>query len=196
MRAGDGVLTTVDVREVYARAAAGFAARVHATGDRWDAPSGLPGWDVRELVNHLVNEERWAPPLLGGATIEQVGSRFDGDLLGDDPVTAFDRASAEALAAVRAPGSIEGTVHLSFGSHPGREYVMQLAADHLVHAWDLARAIGADDILDPELVTVVAEWFDTTEPLYREIGAIGPRVEVPVGASAQDRLLGRFGRRP
>jgi uncharacterized protein (TIGR03086 family) len=126
-------------------------------------PPPLPGWTVRQLVNHLVNEERWTPPLLAGATIEEVGSRFDGDLLGDDPVAAFDGAAAAALAVVRAEGALEGTVHLSFGDHPAREYAMQLAADHLVHAWDLARAIGADQSLDTDAVTAVREWFDAME---------------------------------
>ncbi|HEY2204665.1 MAG TPA: TIGR03086 family metal-binding protein [Pseudonocardia sp.] len=192
----DSGLGTIDVRDVYARCSAGFAARVHAIGDRWDAPTPLPGWDVRELVNHLVNEERWTPLLLGGATIAQVGSRFDGDLLGPDPVATFEEAASAALAAVRSPGAVAATVHLSFGDHPAREYVMQLSADHLVHTHDLARAIGADETLDVEAVSTVADWFGTTEPLYRRIGVIGPRVDVPAGAGAQDQLLGRFGRRP
>ncbi|MFC4942620.1 TIGR03086 family metal-binding protein [Pseudonocardia sp. GCM10023141] len=187
---------TVDVREIYARSSAGFAAAVHAVGDRWTAPTVLPGWDVRELVNHLVNEQRWAPELFAGATVEEVGTRFDGDLLGSDPLATFDAAEATALAAVRAPGAVEGVVHLSFGDRPGFEYTMQLSADHLVHTWDLARAIGADETLDAEVVAAVLDWFGDTESLYRDIGVIGPRVEVPAGASRQDQLLGRFGRTP
>lgn len=188
--------TTVDVREIYAAASAGFAAGVHAIGDRWEAPSPLPGWNVRTLVNHLVNEELWTPPLFAGATIAEIGSRFDGDLLGAEPVPAFDAAAAAALAAVQAPGAVERDVHLSFGDHPGREYAMQLAADHLVHTHDLARAIGADETLDPAAVAAVLQWFNGTEALYREMGVIGPRVAVPAGAGPQAELLGRFGRQP
>lgn len=190
------MLTTVDVREIYTRCSAGFAERVHAVDGRWDAPTVLPGWDVRELVNHLVNEERWTPELLGGARISDVGDRFDGDLLGADPVATFDEAEAVALAAVRADGAVEGTVHLSFGDHPAREYVLQLSADHLVHTWDLARALGADETLDADAVAAVLDWFGSTEDLYREMGVIGPRVEVPAGAGPQAVLLGRFGRTP
>jgi uncharacterized protein (TIGR03086 family) len=190
------MLTTVDVREIYARCSAGFTARVHAVDGRWSAPTPLPGWDVRELVNHLVNEERWTPPLLGGATIAEVGDRFDGDLLGTDPVAAHEDAAAAALAAVRADGAVEGTVHLSFGDHPAREYALQLAADHLVHTWDLARALGADDTLDPDAVAAVLDWFGDTETIYRDMGVIGPRVAVPAGAGPQAELLGRFGRTP
>jgi uncharacterized protein (TIGR03086 family) len=183
-----------DVREIYARCSAGFTERVHAVGDRWKDPTPLPGWDVRELVNHVVNEERWTPPLFGGSTIGDVGDRFDGDLLGDDPVATVDEAAAAALAAVRADGAVEGVVHLSFGDHPGREYAMQLAADHLVHSWDLARAVGADETLDPDAVIAVLDWFDGTEALYREMGAIGPQVDIPAGSGPQAQLLSRFGR--
>lgn len=188
------MLTTIDVRDIYARCSAGFATRVHAVGDRWSDPTPLPGWDVRVLVNHLVNEERWTPELLGGATIEQVGDRFDGDLLGDDPVATHEHAAAAALAAVHADGAMEGVVHLSFGDHPRRDYALQLAADHLVHTWDLARALGVDETLDADAVTAITDWFVGAEQLYRDAGMIGPRVEVPPTAGPLTRLLSAFGR--
>ena len=43
---------------------------------------------------------------------------------------------------------------------PGREYTMQLFADHLIHAWDLARAIGVDERLDAGLVASCATWSE------------------------------------
>jgi uncharacterized protein (TIGR03086 family) len=187
----------MDVPEIYARCSAAFGERVHLVGDRWGAPSGLPGWDVRALVNHLVNEERWTPELFGGATVEQVGDRFDGDLLGADPVGTYDAAAATALATVREPGATGRIVHLSFGDRPGSEYALQLSADHLVHAWDLARALGTDESLDAEVVETLLDWYvRETEALYHRIDVIGPRVEVPPGSGAQAELLGRFGRRP
>ncbi|MDN5747030.1 MAG: TIGR03086 family metal-binding protein [Pseudonocardia sp.] len=185
----------MDAREIYTRSSSAFGAAVHAVDGRWDAPTPLPGWDVRELVHHLVHEERWTPPLLDGATIEEVGARFDGDLLGDDPLASFDTAAAAALAAVE-DVDLERVVHLSFGDRPASEYVLQLSADHLVHTWDLARALGIDDTLDAEVVAVLLGWYvRETEALYHRIGVIGPRVEVP-GAGAQAELLGRFGRDP
>jgi uncharacterized protein (TIGR03086 family) len=190
------VRTAVDVQEIYARSSTAFGERVHAVDGRWNTPSPLPGWTVRQLVNHLVNEERWTPPIFAGSTIEEVGSRFDGDLLGDDPVGAFDSAAAEALAAIRADGALDRTVHLSFGDYPGREYATQLAADHLVHAVDLARALGVDETLDADTVAAVRDWFDSMEPIYREMGVIGPRVDVPAGAGPQAELLGMMGRTP
>ncbi|WP_082399689.1 maleylpyruvate isomerase N-terminal domain-containing protein [Pseudonocardia sp. EC080619-01] len=87
----------MDVPEIYAWCTAAFAVQVHLVGTRWTAPSGLPGWDVRAVVNHLVNEQRWTPELFAGATIDSVGDRFDSDLLGDDPVSMFDHTAAMAL---------------------------------------------------------------------------------------------------
>jgi uncharacterized protein (TIGR03086 family) len=188
------MLSTSEVRDVYERTSAGFLDRVHATGENWAAPTTRPGWDVRDLVNHVVNEERWATELFAGATITEIGHGLDGDLLGDDPVATVVRAGAAALAAVQTAGAVEGVVQLSSGEHPGREYTMQLAADHLIHTWDLARAVGADETLDADAVVAVLDWFEGTEALYREMGVIGPRIEVEAGAEPQELLLGRFGR--
>lgn len=206
----------MDERKLYRRAAEEFAARVHRVGDRWDAPTPCAGWDVRALVRHVVEEERWAVPLLAGATIEEVGDRFSGDLLGRgneagadrstgqsrsespglgspvDPVASFDRANAAALTAVE--GSAANVVHLSFGDTPRAEYVRQLAADHLVHAWDLARALHENDVLDTAAVAAVLEWFGPMEAMYRGAGVIGARVPVPAAADPQTTLLAMFGR--
>jgi hypothetical protein len=72
--------------------------------------------------------------------------------------------------------------------------VSQLFADHLIHAWDLARAVGADERLDPELIDACAAWFASMEKTYRAIGAIGDRPETPPDADAQTKLLAAFGR--
>ncbi|TQM43238.1 TIGR03086 family metal-binding protein [Pseudonocardia cypriaca] len=189
-------MTTLDARELYRRASAEFGARVHRVGDRWTAPTPCAGWDVRELVRHLVDEEMWAPPLLGGATIADVGDRLAGDQLGEDPVAAVDGAARLAVAAVESEDALTRTVHLSFGDVPGQEYVLQLAADHLVHAWDLGQALGEDSALDAEAVATVREWFRSVEPVYRRAGVIGPRAAVADAAGPQDELLAMFGRSP
>jgi uncharacterized protein (TIGR03086 family) len=91
-------------------------------------------------------------------------------------------------------GTMERTVHLSFGDFPGREYTMQVFADLLIHGWDLARAIGADERLDPDPVEACAGWFEPVEEAYHAGGAIGPKVEAPPDADAQTHLLASFGR--
>ena len=185
----------MDVPAMFRAAVAEFGARVQQIGDhQWAAATPDEGWSVRDLVNHIVGEGLWAPPLLAGSTIAEVGDRFDGDVLGADPKQAWAAASAGAVQAVEADGAMDRTVHLSFGDFPGREYTLQLFADHLIHAWDLARAIGADERLDTGLVTSCASWFGAVEDAYRSAGAIAARPSVPSDADAQTMLLARFGR--
>jgi uncharacterized protein (TIGR03086 family) len=186
--------TVVDTVELYRRAGEEFSARAQRIGDRWSTATPCAGWDVRALVGHVVEEERWAPPLLAGSTIAEVGDRLAGDLLGDAPVTALHEAAAHAAVAVETPGALERTVHLSYGDVPGREYVLQLAADHLVHAWDLARALGEDTRLDPDAVAAVLIWFAANEEAYRGAGLVGPRPPLPEDAGPQEQLLAMFGR--
>ena len=122
------------------------------------------------------------------------GRPLDGDLLGEDPVRTAVAAAAEAMAEVAGTLSDDGTVHLSYGEESMSEYVRQLVADHLIHAWDLAAATGGDRRLDPDLVADVAAWFAEREDLYRQAGLIAE----PAGTydDAQSDLLSRAGRDP
>lgn len=160
--------------------------------DQWSAPTPCSDWDVRALVNHLTGEDLWTVPLLAGSTIEEVGDRFDGDVLGDDPIGTAVEAAKAATTAVAERLRRGGTVQLSFGETDVAEYVWQLAADHLVHSWDLSCALGADRHLDPAVVAGVAGWFVQREDLYRSSGAIAPRA-VSHGGDQSDLLAG-FGR--
>ena len=178
--------------ELHRRAVEEFDARVRAVGDdQWGLPTPCSQWNVRQLVNHLVYENRWTVPLMGGGTIAEVGDRYEGDLLGDDPKGAWGESSKEAVQSVLADGALERVVDTSSGPTPAREYVSQLFADHLIHAWDLARAVGADERLDPELVDACASWFASMEAVYRTIGAIGDRPETRPGADASRIFLAR-----
>lgn len=185
----------MDTVELHRRTVGAFGEQVHAIAPgQWTSPTPCADWDVRSLVNHVVGEDRWTTPLFAGATIAEVGDRFDGDLLGSAPVRAWDEAAAEATAAVAEPGALGRTTHLSFGDLRGEDYAMQLAADHLVHAWDLARAIGGDEHLDDGLVEAVATWFEAWEVGYRASGVTAARPAVPAVADPQTRLLAAFGR--
>lgn len=186
----------MNLPEAFARSTDEFDARVQRIrDDQWGLATPCSEWNVRDLVNHLVNEDRWAPPLFEGKTIEDVGDALEGDLLGDDPKTAWHDARAEAVAAVSAEDAMEKIVHVSFGDIPGSEYTMQLLADHVIHAWDLARAIGANETLDPDLVRMCHDVLAPQEQMLRRSGVYGDRVKVAEDADVQTKLLGLVGRR-
>lgn len=188
----------MDTAALYRQAAEGFGTLVHRIGDDgWEAITPCTDWTVHDLVNHLVYEDLWAVDLFAGRTIAEVGDRYEGDILGDDPVTAWEQAVAGALEAVADPDVMDRTVHLSFGDFPGREYAMQLITDHTIHGWDLAAAIGADTALDDDLIQAIDDWFDEQhQEAYRQGGALEPPLYTPPGSDARERLLAAFGRPP
>lgn len=186
----------MNILSLHDRAVAHWADAVTRIGpDDWDRPTPCAGWTVRDLVGHVVGEQLWAVPLLQGSTIAEVGDRFAGDVLGGDPLGVARDAAARARAVAAELLPTAGTVHLSYGEETMEEYARQLAADHLVHGWDLAAALGTDRRLDPELVAEVAQWFAEREGLYRSAGLIAGAA-ASASDDPQEHLLSRFGRDP
>ncbi|MGW1681820.1 TIGR03086 family metal-binding protein [Saccharopolyspora sp. NPDC002376] len=176
-------------------AMAEFDARVQRIeAEQWDNPTPCSEWNVRDLLNHLVGEQLWAPWLLDGATLDEVGDRFDGDVLGSDPISAWTEAADAARRAWDAPGATSGEVHVTGGVIPAEDYGWQMTADLAVHAWDLARGIGAAEQLNPELVAELHTVFAPQVQAWQDLGIFAPPREVPAGADEQTRLLALLGR--
>jgi len=185
-----------DLPALFDRALDEFDRRVRSIGtDQWRAPTPCTEWDVRTLVNHLVGEQLWARSILEGKTPEEVGDRFDGDMVGDDPAAAWSAASADSRAAANAPGALDGTVHVSYGQVPATRYLTEMTLDATVHAWDLARAIGADEQLDPVLVELGLAVVEPNLELLAASGLFDEPVPVPPDSEQQVRLLALVGRR-
>lgn len=183
--------------ERHAEALKLFGERLRAVADdQWDAPTPCTEWSVRDLANHVTSEQLWIPPLVSeGRAVEELGEAFSGDVLGEDPVAAWDKASAAAHTAFAAPGALDRTVRLSYGPALGSAYCSELTADCVVHTWDLSRAIGADDRLPDDLVEFsIKEVMPYADGLAAS-GMYAAPLEVAPGADAQTRLLGLLGRR-
>jgi len=187
-----------DLVELHGRCGRRFVALVAGVGaEQWHDGTPCSEWDVRTLVHHLLYEQRWVPPLFEGLTIEQVGDRFEGDLMGDDASICpglLASSMEDAHAAVAEPDALKRTVHLSFGDTSGQEYVMQLTADLAIHAWDLARATGQDDAIDPDAVALLLPWAEAYAELLAASGMFGSPIDVGAGAPDEVRLLGLVGR--
>lgn len=186
--------TTEEILRAHEQALNEFGARVRAVAPgQWSAATPCTDWSVRDLVNHLTSEQLWVPELLHGATMEQIGDRYEGDQLGDDPVGVWERAAAAAHAAFAEPGALDRQAHLSYGLSPVRGYCSQMIMDAVVHTWDLARAVGAQERLPERLVDFATREL---EPYVDQLpsGLFAPPVAVSSSASAQQRLLAMTGR--
>src|SRR5579871_1863713 len=155
----------------------------------WESPTPCDGWNVRALLNHVVAGNWWAAALAAGATIPQVGARLDGDVLGDDPVRAYERSSEAAAAAFDAPGALTAPCAVSYGPVSGEVYAGHRFIDVLVHGWDLAVATGQDATIDPELAE---ECWKVVEPqlaMLRGSGMFGGEPPDRDMSDPQVRLL-------
>jgi uncharacterized protein (TIGR03086 family) len=187
-------MPTIGEAAAFQRASEGFVERARQIREQqWSGPTPCTEWNVRMLVNHVAGEYLWVPEMLAGRTIAEVGDRLAGDLLGDDPLQTLINARGAALAAIDAPDALETTAHLSFGDLPAKEYVKQMALDSVIHTWDLARGIGADETLDAELVDLSYADLQASAEAWRAAGVFGPEKR-RLGDSTQAKLLALTGR--
>jgi len=175
-------------------ATAGFARTLSlVTDDAWDRPSPDPGWSVRNLVNHVVGGNRRYVLLLAGAPTSEVEALRDIDHLSAEPRRDFIVTAAEVAAAFRQPGALERVVHHRHGDRYGAELLVMRIGEHALHGWDLARAIGADEALDPPVVEVMLAAIDADPTSVARAGFTPlPGAERLSGAA---RLLALTGRR-
>ncbi len=87
--------------------------------DQLDDPTPCDGWNVRELLNHVVSGNFWVGELVAGRTISEVGDKYDGDVIGADPAAAYRDSALVAGPAFKEPGAMEKPVAVSYGPVPG-----------------------------------------------------------------------------
>jgi uncharacterized protein (TIGR03086 family) len=167
-----------------------FTARVRGASD-WDAPAPVAGWRARDVVGHLVE---WLPDFLTSAT----GLVLDrGPSPEDDPVRAWQVHSDAVQRLLDGPASSTAFRHPMVGEMPLPDAVDRFyTSDVFMHTWDLARATGQDERLDPQTCAELLEGMTPIEELMRSSGQFGDPVPVPDDADAQTRLLGFIGRDP
>jgi uncharacterized protein (TIGR03086 family) len=149
---------------------------------------------VRALLNHVVSGNLWVPELIDGKTIDEVGDRLDGDVLGADPLDAYDRSAELAAAAFRDAGAMDRPVAVSYGPVPGSIYCGHRFMDVLVHGWDLAASTGQDTTLDPDLVDACWEVVEPQQELLAGSGMFGTEIAIALDADRQTALLAVLGR--
>lgn len=176
-----------------------FGARVEeVAADQWQSPTVDSEWDVGALVDHLVEENRWVAPLIGGQSVEQAGdavAAMKADVI--DRKTAWDTAAASAADSFSTAGAMDTDVSLSRGPTPAREYIAEMIFDHTVHAWDLGSAIGSKRPLPDHLVNTVYSMMQPLGDLSVTFGGMfAPPVSIPDDAPLVDKLIALTGRDP
>ena len=159
----------------------------------------VPGSTLRQVIGYHAYDDAWVPDTLAGKTIEEVGDAHgdpQGDLLGDEPATAFAAVVATAVAAVRRFTDLDAVVHLTYGDYPAREYLKHITFFRGSRVYDIARFIGADTTMPADLVQGLWEELEPQAEEWRKIGVFGAAVEVSADAPLQDRFLALTGRDP
>jgi uncharacterized protein (TIGR03086 family) len=181
-----------EIADRYRRVAAAFTERVVAVPDGgWESPAPCEGWVARDIVRHLTS---WMPAFFfssAGLAPPPVPS------VDDDPVAAWTAINAALEGILDDPD----TAAREFDMQAGRysiEHAIDMfgTGDVLVHTWDLARATGQDETLDPAEVHRMFDGMDAMEDAIRNSGHFGPRVLVPDDADEQTKLIAFTGRTP
>jgi uncharacterized protein (TIGR03086 family) len=188
----------------YLTAQRSFTERVHAVaGDQWQLDTPDTEWTVADLVAHLVDENRWAAPLMHGLDLDTAGKVVEGTRslpvdggIGANLAEEWDEAAVLAADAFAADGALDRTVELSRGTTAARDYIREMTFDLVVHGWDLETAIGysgapfADDVVE-DIYGAAKSFGDLSSS-----GLFDAPVDVPDDAPTLDKLIALTGRRP
>jgi uncharacterized protein (TIGR03086 family) len=193
-----GTAAAIDYRALHERASQHFARLVaQVADDQWDVTTPCSEWNVRALVDHVVRWNTFMPDLLNGLSIQEMMQPFERDILGDNAAAAAEVSAREAVAAFAAKDALERIVrHPMLGDVPASYAIFLRIFDNAVHGWDLARAIGADERIDPQILGALVPFVNEQRTAIRASGAYGSaEVDVEPDADTQTRMLGILGRR-
>jgi uncharacterized protein (TIGR03086 family) len=192
-----------DLVAKFLTAQSAFDERVHAIReDQWKLDTPDTDWNVADLVAHLIDENQWVAPLLHGLDLESAGKVVEGSRslpvdggVGANLAETWHVASLAAADAFKADGALDRTVALSRGTTPVRGYLGEMIFDHIVHSWDLGKAIGYSGPLPDDVVEAVYAMAKDYGDL-EATGAFAAPVNVPDDAPIVDKLVGLTGRNP
>ncbi len=186
-------METSTIAERFRRVGAAFTAVADAApDDAWERPAPCDGWVARDVVRHMVE---WMPGLLSAAPAVVIAA---GPAVADDPVGTWRVLCDSIQSAIDDPAvAASPFVHERAGTHTVENAVdMFITNDVFIHTWDLARAVGGNEVLDPDEVHSMLVAMEPYDEMLRASGQYGPRVAVPDTASQQDRLIAFMGRVP
>ncbi len=175
----------IDLLELYGQASAWAATKVAGAAADLYAPTSCDDWDVKTLLNHMLQTQRYFVGAARGEDVAPPGGTPP-DVISAEPRLDFDRARAETMETFGEPGVIERT-----GPALGIAF-----ADQLLHGWDLAISTGQDPVMPAGLPDAAYSLIHGAFTDDQRQGVFQPEVAVAPDASPQDRLLAYTGRDP
>jgi uncharacterized protein (TIGR03086 family) len=171
-----------------------FGESVRAADGKWDHVSPCEGWDARGVLEHVIG---FHDVLL----LRPLGLKPDRPR--DDPQIRWELTYG-ALKTAFEPGRrlFDSVVDIpELQGNPAarldaRAMMPNLTRDVLVHTWDLARAVGADDWLDPQCCEHFYAMLPTDTAALSVSGMFDAPVAVGDQTDVQSKLLARLGRDP
>jgi uncharacterized protein (TIGR03086 family) len=170
-----------------------FGDAVRSADGKWDRLSPCDGWDARAVLEHVIGFHDVL--LLRPLGLKPERAR-------DNPQQRWELTFHRLHEAFGRPGLFERVVEVpSVGKSAAerldaRTLVPRLTQDVLVHTWDLARAVGADDRLDPGWCLVFFDHLPADPNALTASGMFAAPVAVDDQADMQSKLLARLGRDP
>ena len=175
----------MDMISLLDQASGWTATKVVGAQDHLDAATPCDEWDVRTLMNHMLDTQQYFVGAAKGEDISPPGPNPP-ELLGSDPARDFSRGTATTHETFAQPGVIDKT-----GPSLGIAF-----SDMLLHGWDLAMATDQDATMPKGLADAAYNMVHGKFTDEQRKGVFKPAVKVGADVSAQDRLLAYTGRDP
>jgi uncharacterized protein (TIGR03086 family) len=158
-------------------------------------------WTLGGLLAHMVAQHDGFAAAAAGHGADPAVWRAPP--IGNDPASAYTRAAHRVLAAFAADAVLTREFALpeisSAQTFPGAQAISFHFIDYVVHAWDIARSLGIDHSLDPELARPalrVAQAVPDGERRLVADAAFRPGLPAPGNAEPLDQILTLLGRSP
>jgi uncharacterized protein (TIGR03086 family) len=192
-----GGIVSLDARAVRA------SVTVASSAGRADLarPTPCGDWTLAQLLAHMAAQHDGFAAAAAGNGADRSVWRVQPPAA--DPVAQYAAAAGRVLRAFAADEVLTRDFALP-EIDPGTTFPAGLAIgahfiDYVAHGWDVARTLGMDHELEPDLLAValaIAEAIPDDQTRLRPGAAFAPRVTAPEGASELDRIVALLGRRP
>jgi uncharacterized protein (TIGR03086 family) len=183
----------MDAGELHLAVCRRFGSAVRSADGNWDRSSPCTGWQARDVLEHVIGFHDVL--LLRPLGLKPQRPR-------DDPQRRWDLTYERLQEALGDKELFERVVEVpAVENNPATQLdasklVPQLTQDVLVHTWDLARSVGADDSLDPAWCAFFWDQLPADPNALSASGMFAAPIAVSGEADAQSRLLARLGRDP